>query len=427
MDEQKDFFNEFIEKDEDTDKSAQVYDSLRLYFKCISAFPVLSKQEEENIAKIIHDKKMELIKQLLYIPFVQKKIYALSNIFSKDPEKAKEILDEEDNIDVEEIKKIFINVSENIKKIMRRKKTTKEFLKKIFDIPLRDELINMFVEELDKLSKEIIKGKDLKNVTGMPNEEFLNHFKVIKQTFNEFTEAKNKMIESNLKLVVSVAKKYTGRGLSFEDLIQEGNIGLIKAIDKFEYKKGFKFSTYATWWIRQSLSRALADHSKTIRIPVHVIDSICKINKVYRELYQNLENEPDIYEISSNLNLSSDKIAELLAITKEPISIDISFRDDDSQLKDFIEDVNSPNPYEEALNNDLRYLIEKVFSILSEREKEVLMKRFGINTEKPKSLEEVGKEFSVSRERVRQIEMRAMRKLKRLCRLKWLRDFIRDS
>ncbi|MGB9822089.1 sigma-70 family RNA polymerase sigma factor [Thermodesulfovibrio sp.] len=427
MDEQKDFFNEFIEKDEDTDKSAQVYDSLRLYFKCISAFPVLSKQEEENIAKIIHDKKMELIKQLLYIPFVQKKIYALSNIFSKDPEKAKEILDEEDNIDVEEIKKIFINVSENIKKIMRRKKTTKEFLKKIFDIPLRDELINMFVEELDKLSKEIIKGKDLKNVTRMSNEEFLNHFKVIKQTFNEFTEAKNKMIESNLKLVVSVAKKYTGRGLSFEDLIQEGNIGLIKAIDKFEYKKGFKFSTYATWWIRQSLSRALADHSKTIRIPVHVIDSICKINKVYRELYQNLENEPDIYEISSNLNLSSDKIAELLAITKEPISIDISFRDDDSQLKDFIEDVNSPNPYEEALNNDLRYLIEKVFSILSEREKEVLMKRFGINTEKPKSLEEVGKEFSVSRERVRQIEMRAMRKLKRLCRLKWLRDFIRDS
>jgi len=427
MDKNKDFSEELAEKDQIVNKASPTYDSLNLYFKCISSFPVLSKQEEKNLAKTITDKKMELIKELLHIPFVQKKIYELSNIFSKNPEKAKEMLDDEEEIDIEQIKERFIKVSENIKKIMRRKKTTKEFLKKIFDIPLRDELTNMFVEELDKFRKEIVKGENLQAVTGMTNEEFLDHFMIIKQIFNEFTEAKNKMIESNLKLVVSIAKKYTGRGLNLEDLIQEGNIGLMKAVEKFEYKKGFKFSTYSTWWIRQSINRAIAEHSKTIRIPVHVIDNICKINKIYRELYQNSENEPDIEEISLNLNIPSDKIADFLAISKEPVSIDMSLRDDDSLLKEFIEDMNSPNPYEEALHDDLKNLIEKVFSLLSKREKEILMRRYGINEEKPKSLDEVGKEFSVSRERIRQIELRAMRKLKRLCRLKWLREFIRES
>lgn len=427
MDKNKDFSEELIEKEQIENKVLPNYDSLNLYFKCISSFPVLSKNEEKNLAKTISDKKMELIKELLCIPFVQKKIYELSNVFSKNPEKAKEMLDDEEEIDIEQIKERFIKVSENIKKIMRRKKTTKEFLKKIFDIPLRDELTNMFVEELDKFRIEIIKGKNLQTVTGMANEEFLHHFRTIKQIFNEFTEAKNKMIESNLKLVVSIAKKYAGRGLNLEDLIQEGNIGLMKAVEKFEYKKGFKFSTYSTWWIRQSINRAIAEHSKTIRIPVHVIDNICKINKIYRELYQNSENEPDIEEISLNLNIPSDKITDFLAISKEPISIDMSLRDDDSLLKEFIEDMNSPNPYEEALHDDLKYLIEKVFSLLSKREKEILMRRYGINEDKPKSLDEVGKEFSVSRERVRQIELRAMRKLRRLCRLKWLREFIRES
>ncbi|ACI20840.1 MULTISPECIES: sigma-70 family RNA polymerase sigma factor [Thermodesulfovibrio] len=427
MDKSKNFSEELAEKDQIVNKTSPTYDSLNLYFKCISSFPVLSKQEEKNLAKTITDKKMELIKELLHIPFVQKKIYELSNVFSKNPEKAKEMLDDEEEIDIEQIKERFIKVSENIKKIMRRKKTTKEFLKKIFDIPLRDELTNMFVEELDKFRREIIKGENLQPITGMTNEEFLDHFMTIKKIFNEFTEAKNKMIESNLKLVVSIAKKYTGRGLNLEDLIQEGNIGLMKAVEKFEYKKGFKFSTYSTWWIRQSINRAIAEHSKTIRIPVHVIDNICKINKIYRELYQNSENEPDIEEISLNLNIPSDKIADFLAISKEPVSIDMSLRDDDSLLKEFIEDMNSPNPYEEALHDDLKHLIEKVFSLLSKREKEILMRRYGINEEKPKSLDEVGKEFSVSRERIRQIELRAMRKLKRLCRLKWLREFIRES
>jgi len=423
----KDCVEKFSEDDRLIDKSSQNYDSLKLYFKCISSFPVLSKQEETTLAKTISNKKTELIKELLYIPFIQRKIYELSNLFSSNPEKAKEILSDDEELDIEQIKEIFIKVSENVKKIMRRKKTRKDILKTIFDIPLRDELTNMFIEELDHFKREIKKGSDLQITTGMSNEEFLKHFKNIKQIFNEFTEAKNKMIESNLKLVISIAKKYTGRGLTLEDLIQEGNIGLMKAVDKFEYKKDFKFSTYATWWIKQSINRAISEQSKTIRIPVHVIDNITKINKIYRELYENSEKEPDLEQISSTLNISRDKIADFLAISKEPVSIDISVRDDDSLLREFIEDINSPNPYEEALHNDLKFLIKNLFKILSHKEKEILMKRYGLNEESPRSLEEVGKTYSVSRERVRQIELRAMRKLKQLSRFKWLREFIRES
>jgi len=423
----EDCVEKFSEDDILIDKSSQNYDSLKLYFKCISSFPVLSKQEETTLAKTISNKKTELIKELLYIPFIQRKIYELSNLFSSNPEKAKEILSDDEELDIEQIKEIFIKVSENVKKIMRRKKTRKDILKTIFDIPLRDELTNMFIEELDHFKREIKKGSDLQITTGMSNEEFLKHFKNIKQIFNEFTEAKNKMIESNLKLVISIAKKYTGRGLTLEDLIQEGNIGLMKAVDKFEYKKDFKFSTYATWWIKQSINRAISEQSKTIRIPVHVIDNISKINKIYRELYENSEKEPNLEQISSTLNISSDKIADFLAISKEPISIDISVRDDDSLLREFIEDINSPNPYEEALHNDLKFLIKNLFKILSHKEKEILMKRYGLNEERPRSLEEVGKTYSVSRERVRQIELRAMRKLKQLSRFKWLREFIRES
>lgn len=422
MNEDEDFFEQITDE---TEESLKSYDTIRAYFRRIGSFPVLSKQQEETLAITINNKKIELIKQLLHIPFIQRKIYELSKIFSENPEKVKEILIDEDDIELEQTKEKFIKISENIKRIIRRRKTGPEILKKFFDIPLREELTNMFVEELEKFDMEIKKGANLEMITGMNNEKFCKHFKIIKQTFSEYMEAKNKLIESNLRLVVSIAKRYTGRGLSFEDLIQEGNIGLIKAVEKFEYKKGFKFSTYSTWWIRQSINRAMANQSKTIRIPVHIIDRICKINKY---LYQNLQEEQNFDRIAEKLNTSCEKIQSLVALNKEPVSIDISFRDNtDSLLKEFIEDTNSPNPYEEVVHEDMKYFIEKLFNILSEREKEVLIKRYGIDGEKPKSLEEVGKEYSVSRERIRQIEMRAIRKLKHLCRLKWLREFIRES
>ncbi len=284
-------------------------------------------------------------------------------------------------------------------------------------------------EELDGLIAEVTDfGEEIQkkeNFLDISYGEMGKTAPILEEGEKEIREAKNALIEANLRLVISIVKKHLGRGLGFSDLIQEGNVGLMKAVDKFEYKRGYKFSTYATWWIRQAITRAIAEQSRTIRIPVHMVEAVNRMVKAIQELVQEKGREPLTEEIAEKMKIPIEKVRVMLKISKEPISLETPIgEDEESHIRDFIEDKSVLSPLDIAMQGDMKKNIEKALSSLTAREQSIIRKRFGLGEDTPHTLEEVGLEFDVTRERVRQIEVKAIRKLRHPSRSKWLRTFI---
>ena len=334
-----------------------------------------------------------------------------------DDDLSDEDLDEEDSIaeEISQLEKTFANASH-----AKINDPVKMYLKEIGQIPLLDP------KEEPIIARQIQEGEEAKEAMKKPDlsdEEKKKHAKVIA----DGEQAKQMLISSNLRLVVSIAKKYVGRGMLFLDLIQEGICGLIKAVEKFDYTKGFKFSTYATWWIRQSITRAIADQARTIRIPVHMVETINKLTRIQRQLVQDLGRDPLPEEIAEKMeNISAEKVREIQKIALDPVSLETPIgEEDDSHLGDFIEDKDTLSPDDYTNNQLLKDEINAVLQGLTEREEKVLRLRFGLLDGRTRTLEEVGKEFNVTRERIRQIEAKALRKLKNPNRCKRLRDFVK--
>ena len=340
-----------------------------------------------------------------------------------DDDDADIIFDEEDEVEVE---KIDLSVPEGVSV----EDPVRMYLKEIGKVPLlsAEEEIQLAEQmEAGNIASEkitILKNR-MDDATDEEKEELKAEIKLQQRIVDKGSDAKKRLAEANLRLVVSIAKRYVGRGMLFLDLIQEGNLGLIKAVEKFDYTKGYKFSTYATWWIRQAITRAIADQARTIRIPVHMVETINKLIRVSRQLLQELGREPSPEEIAAEMNMPVERVREILKISQEPVSLETPIgEEEDSHLGDFIKDDNVPVPADAAAFTLLKEQLEEVLGTLTEREQKVLTLRFGLEDGRARTLEEVGKEFNVTRERIRQIEAKALRKLRHPSRSRKLKDYL---
>ena len=330
------------------------------------------------------------------------------------------------DLDGDKTEKILDYLEQNgIIAILPDTDTDEDIILDVDDEPTEEELENIEFSVPDGVSIEDPVRMYLKEIGKVPLLSANEEVELAKKMETGDLDARKRLAEANLRLVVSIAKRYVGRGMLFLDLIQEGNLGLIKAVEKFDYRKGYKFSTYATWWIRQAITRAIADQARTIRIPVHMVETINKLIRVQRQLLQELGREPYPEEIAKEMNLPVDRVREIQKISQEPVSLETPIgEEEDSHLGDFIQDDNVPVPAEAAAFTLLKEQLSEVLGTLTDRERKVLELRFGLDDGRARTLEEVGKEFNVTRERIRQIEAKALRKLRHPSRSRKLKDYL---
>ena len=375
-------------------------------------------EDTEIIACFASSRDIELTTELMekIFEFLEKNKVDVLTISEGEEEPDEDALLEVENDEDLAVEKIDLSVPEgtNIEDPVRM------YLKEIGKVPL------LSAEEEITLAQKMEGGDAARAQLDDAGDDLDEETKrELEELINQGDYAKKKLAEANLRLVVSIAKRYVGRGMLFLDLIQEGNLGLIKAVEKFDYRKGYKFSTYATWWIRQAITRAIADQARTIRIPVHMVETINKLIRVSRQLLQELGREPSPEEIAEEMDIPVERVREILKISQEPVSLETPIgEEEDSHLGDFIQDENVPVPADAAAFTLLKEQLVEVLSTLTEREQKVLRLRFGLDDGRARTLEEVGKEFNVTRERIRQIEAKALRKLRHPSRSKKLRDFL---
>lgn len=429
------------EDDVYADKFIPLDDPVKMYLKQMGSIPLLTREEEIALAKRIEEAEIKFAEALFKTYYARKTAIEIIKEVLAEETNAEDVIKDE----LERRGRLMKDLAKILEKVRTSRAGTDISAKSIAEFKLTSTVnedivnkINELVAEIDKVERQINAKKkpgnlvDLKKKSaallkelGEPVDDVKEQIREIRTRQSRFNKAKKLLVEANLRLVVSIAKKYINRGLSFLDLIQEGNMGLIRAVEKFEYKRGYKFSTYATWWIRQAITRSIADQARTIRIPVHMTETINKIIRVSRVFVQEYGREPTPQEISKEMRLPVTKVKEILKISQVPISLQTPIGDEgDTHFGDFIEDKKAVSPANATLHSMLKEEIHQVLETLDERERKILELRFGIVDGTPRTLEEVGAEFNVTRERVRQIESKALRKLRHPTRSRRIKSFL---